>query len=50
MVGRLDDGNVEDGHTVDVDIELGYVVGKDVNDNKGKSDGINELNKDGLEV
>ena len=50
MVGRLDDGNVEDGHTVYVDIELGYVVGEDVNDNKGKSDGINELNKDGLEV
>ena len=50
MVGRLDDGNAEDGRTVDVDIELGYVVGEYVNDNKGKSDGINELNKDGLEV
>ena len=47
MVGRLDDGNAEDGHTV---IELGYVIGEDVNDNKGKSDGINELNKDGFVV
>jgi len=50
MVGRLDDGNAEDGRTVDVDIELGYVVGVDVNDNKGKSDGINELNKDDFVV
>ena len=43
IVGRLDDGNAEDGLTVDVDLELGYVVGEDVNDNIGKSDGINHL-------
>ena len=50
IVGRLDDGNAEDGYPVDVDIELGYVVGEDVNNNIGKSDGINELNKDGFVV
>ncbi len=50
IVGRLDDGNADDGRPVDVDIELGYVVGEDVNNNVGTSDGINELNKDGFLV
>ena len=50
IVGRLDDGNVEDGLTVDVDIELRYNVGEDEDNNVGTADGINELNKDGLVV
>jgi hypothetical protein len=50
LVGRLDDGNPEDGLPVDVNIELGYVVGEDVNNNIGKSEGIVELNKDGFVV
>jgi hypothetical protein len=32
IVGRLDDGNA-DGLAEDVDIELAYVVGEDVNNN-----------------
>ena len=43
IVGRLDDGNAEDGLTVDVDIELGYNVGEDEDNNVRTSDGINEL-------
>ena len=50
IVGRLDDGNADDGRTVDVDIELGYVVSENVGNNEGTSDGIDELNKVGLKV
>ena len=50
IVGRLDDGNAEDGLTVDVDIELGYNVGEDEDNNVRTSDGINELNNDGFVV
>ena len=50
IVGRLDDGNPEDGLTVDVDIELRYNVGEDEDNNVGTADGINELNKDGFVV
>jgi len=46
IVGRLDDGNAKDGLTVDLDIELGYNVGEDEENNVGTADGINELNKD----
>ena len=50
MVGRLDEGNAEDGCTVDLDIELGYNVGKNVDNNVGTSDGIDELKKVGFVV
>ena len=39
-MGRFDDGNAEDGRTVDEDIELVYVVGEDVDNNEGTSEGI----------
>ena len=41
IVGRLDDGNVEDGLTVDVDIELGYNVGNGSKDEM-MDDGMQE--------
>ena len=50
IVGRLDDGNSEDRYTVDVDIELGYNVGKNVDNNVGTSDAINELKKVGFDT
>jgi hypothetical protein len=45
MVGRLDNGNAKDGHTVDVDIELGCNVGKKVDNEVETADGIDELKK-----
>ena len=44
MVGTLD-GNAKDGHTVDVGIELGYNVGKNVDNEVETADGIDELKK-----
>jgi len=48
IVGRLDDGNSEDGFTVDVDIELGYNVGNGstVGDMLGTKD---EMMDDGIQ-
>ena len=43
MVGTLDDGNAKDGNTVDVDIELGYNVGKNVDNHVETAEGIDEL-------